>query len=104
LRVLGVDEKDLSAATAFDVRGNLTERLDVRAQPDVMARIAQQSGGAVLEADQPRLLAQQFQEHLSRTRPERTAQTMAWDRWWVLLGAFLIWGAAWGLRRRSGLV
>ena len=40
----------------------------------------------------------------SRTRPERTAQTMAWDRWWVLLGAFAVWGAAWGLRRRSGLV
>jgi hypothetical protein len=104
LRVEGIDKNDLSAVTAFDVRGNLVERLDVRAQPDVMKRIAQESGGAVLEEADPRLLAQQFDLHLSRTRPERTAQTMAWDRWWVLLGAFAIWGTAWGLRRRSGLV
>ena len=74
------------------------------AQPNLMKLIAQQSGGAVLETADPRLLAQQFDQHLSRTRPERTAQTMAWDRWWVLLGAFALWGAAWGLRRRSGLV
>ena len=69
-----------------------------------MKLIAEESGGAVLEAADPRLLAQQFDRHLGRTRPERTAQTMAWDRWWVLLGAFAIWGTAWGLRRRSGLV
>ncbi len=104
LRVLGVDKNELSAVAAFDVRGNLAERLEVRAQPDLMKLIAQQSGGAVLESPEPRQLAQQFEQHLSRSRPERTAQTMAWDRWWVLLGAFAIWGAAWGVRRRSGLV
>ena len=104
LRVLGIDKKELSGVAAFDVRGNLAERLDVRAQPNAMKLIAQDSGGAVLETLDPQMLAQQFDQHLSRTRPERTAQTMAWDRWWVLLGAFAIWGAAWGLRRRSGLV
>ena len=37
--------------------------------------------------------------------PARThAQTTAWDRWWVLLGALTLWGAAWGLRRNWGLV
>jgi hypothetical protein len=90
--------------TAFDLRGNLTERLDVSAQPNVMKWIAESTGGAVLESADPRLLARQFDEHLGRTRPERTAQTMAWDRWWVLIAAFAIWSAAWGLRRRSGLV
>jgi hypothetical protein len=104
LRVEGIDPKDLSAVTAFDVRGNLTERLDVRAEPSVMRLIADATGGAVLESASPRLLAGQFSEHLRRTRPERTAQTMAWDRWWMLLGAFVLWSAAWSLRRRSGLV
>ena len=89
---------------AFDVRGNLTERLDVSAQPNVMKLIAEATGGAVLASGSPRLLASQFSEHLSRTRPERSVQTMAWDRWWMLLGAFALWGAAWSLRRRSGLV
>jgi hypothetical protein len=104
LRVAGIDKKDVSGVAAFDVRGNLAERLDVCAQQNVMKMIAKESGGAVLERADPRLLAQQFDQHLGRTRPERTAQTTAWDRWWVLLGAFAIWGTAWGLRRRSGLV
>ena len=86
LRVAGIDKNDVSAVAAFDVRGNLAERLDVAAQPNVMKMIARESGGAVLAAADPRLLAQQFDRHLGRTRPERTAQTMAWDRWWALLG------------------
>jgi hypothetical protein len=104
LHVAGIDKNDVSGVAAFDVRGNLAERLDVCAQPSVMKMIAKESGGAALETADPRRLAQQFDQHLSRTRPERTAQTMAWDRWWALLGAFALWGAAWGLRRRSGLV
>jgi hypothetical protein len=104
LRVEGIDKNDLSGVAAFDVRGNLAERLDVCAQPRVMKLLAEQSGGAVLDTADPRLLARQFDQHLSRTRPERTAQTMAWDRWWVLAGAFAVWGLAWGMRRRSGLV
>lgn len=104
LSIDGSDKNDLSAVATFDVRGDLSERLDVQAQPNVMKLVADGSGGAVLESAQPRLLAQQFDEHLGRTRPERITQTMAWDRWWVLIGALAIWGAAWGLRRRSGLV
>jgi hypothetical protein len=104
LRVAGIDKNDVSGVAAFDVRGNLAERLDVSAQPNVMKMIAKESGGAVMEVTDPRLLAQQFDQHLGRTRPERTAQTTAWDRWWVLLAAFALWGTAWGLRRRSGLV
>jgi hypothetical protein len=104
LAVEGIDTNDLSGVAAFDVRGNLTERLDVSAQPNVMKLIADGTGGVFLESADPRLLARQFDEHLGRTRPERTVQTMAWDRWWVLIGAFAVWGAAWSLRRRSGLV
>ena len=104
LRVPGMKKDDLSGVAAFDVRSNLVERLDVRAQPNTMKLIAEESGGAVLDTAQPHLLAEQFDQHLRRTRPDRMVQTMAWDRWWALLGAFAIWGAAWGLRRRSGLV
>ncbi len=95
---------DPSAATAFEVRQNTAERLDVRAQPAVMQMLARESGGAVLERVEPRLLATEFHEYLARTRPQRTARTMAWDRWWALSGALMIWAAAWSLRRRSGLV
>jgi hypothetical protein len=103
-RVLGAAD-EVSATAVFDVRGNLKERLDIPARADLMQQeVALRSGGAVLEEADPGRLAEQFDEHLVRSRPPRTAQTMAWDRWWVLLAAFTMWAGAWGLRRRSGLV
>jgi len=103
-RVAGIDKNEVSGMIDFDVQGNLTERLDVRAQPNLMKFLAEQSGGAVLESVDPALLARHVERHLSQSRPTRTAQTTAWDRWWVLLGAFGLWAAAWSYRRHSGLV
>jgi hypothetical protein len=103
-RVAGIEKNEVSGMIDFDVQGNLTERLDVRAQPNLMKFLADQSGGAVLESVDPALLARHVEQHLSQSRPTRTAQTMAWDRWWVLLAAFGLWAAAWSYRRHSGLV
>lgn len=104
-RVAGAGEDEVGAVAAFDVRrGDLSEVLEVAARPDRMEYIAEQTGGSVLAEADPRLLAQRFDQHLVSSRPERMAQTTAWDRWWVLLGAFALWGTAWGLRRWSGLV
>lgn len=91
-------------SAAFDVRAFSGEQLDVQSRPDVMTRIAKESGGAVLQATSADQLAEQFQQHLARSRPERVRRLTAWDRWWVLLGIVAAWGGAWGLRRASGLV
>jgi hypothetical protein len=103
-RVAGIEKNEVSDMVDFDVQGNLTERLDVRAQPNLMKFLAEQSGGAVLDSVDPTLLARHVEQHLSQSRPTRTAQTTAWDRWWVLLGAIGLWAAAWSYRRHSGLV
>ena len=103
VRVAGAGKDEVSGVAAFDVRGNLREQLDVAAQPEDMAWIARESGGEVLENLDPASLASQFEEHLSRSRPERIARATAWDRWWVLTGALTLWGMAWGVRRWSGL-
>ncbi len=103
-RVVGAEKDELSGVTAFDVQGNLKERLDVAARPDVMKFIAAESGGAVLEDSDVARLQRQFDEHLARSRPQRVTRVTAWDRWWVLIFAFGVWGVAWGLRRRAGLV
>lgn len=94
--------------TAFDVRRDLREQLDVRARPDLLARIAEVSGGAVLEAapgesgadDVRRKLA----EHQERTRPREVRRRTAWDRWWVLIGIASVWGWSWARRRSAGRV
>jgi hypothetical protein len=103
-RVVGIDKNEVSGMVDFDVQGNLIERLDVRAQPNLMKFLADQSGGTVLENIDSALLARQFESHVSQSRPTRTSQTMAWDRWWVLLGTFGLWAAAWSYRRHWGLV
>ena len=94
--------------TAFDVRRELREQLDVRARPDLMARIADVSGGAVLEAapgesgadDVRRKLA----EHQERTRPREVRRRTAWDRWWILVGITSVWSLSWARRRSAGRV
>ncbi len=102
-RVVGAAD-EVSSVAAFDVRGNLKERLDVRARADIMEMIAGQSGGSVLQQVEPEQLGQRFQRHLSESRPDRVTRTTAWDRLTVLLAGLALWGTTWGLRRRSGLV
>jgi hypothetical protein len=102
-RVAGFTDES-SAVAAFDVRGNLTERLDVASRPDLMDLIARDSGGAVLESSDPAQLGAQLREYLAASRPLRSARITAWDRWWVLGLVFALWGTAWGMRRWSGLV
>jgi hypothetical protein len=103
-RVVGIDKNEVAGMADFDVQGNLTERLDVRAQGELMKFLADESGGAVLENIDPKMLARRVEQHISQSRPARIAQTTAWDRWWVLAGAFGLWAAAWSFRRHGGLV
>jgi hypothetical protein len=104
VRVVRAAKAETSAEAAFDVRGNFKERLDIAAQPLTMKWIAESSGGSVLEPAEPRTLARLFDEHIQRSRPERVVRASAWDRWWLLLAAFALWGTTWGARRWSGLI
>ncbi|MBW3540920.1 MAG: hypothetical protein KY476_11670, partial [Planctomycetes bacterium] len=100
----GEGDEDAESAVAFDVRRHYGEQLDVRARPDLMARIARDSGGSVIESGDPAAVADRFRSHLARSRPERVRRIAAWDRWWVLAGVLALWACAWGLRRHTGLV
>jgi hypothetical protein len=93
-----------TADAAFDVRSFSDEQLDLKARPDLMARIARESGGAVPESDSPGDLLARVQHHLEQARPAQVRRLSAWDRWWVLLGVFGVWAAAWAVRRSGGLV
>jgi hypothetical protein len=69
-----------------------------------MARIAADSGGAVLDEAGGSDLSRKFREHLASSRPARYREIPLWDRWWVLTLIVGLWGAAWGIRRAGGLV
>ncbi len=101
-RVVGHDES--AAQVAFDVRGSVEEQLNLAARPDLMSRIAQESGATVLTSGTPEELTNQMQDYQTRSRTERVTRYPAWDRWWVLVTILAAWGVAWKLRRSSGLV
>ena len=100
--VVGSD--DPAGQTAFDVRSRSDEQLDLKARPDLLARVAAESGGAVLGGETPGPALARIRAHLDGGRPARVLRQPAWDRWWVLLGVLAVWGTAWGLRRSGGLV
>ena len=84
-RIAG-DWQDVATRTVFDVRAISQEQLDLQVRPDLMARIAADSGGAVLAPDPPTNWPLNFRDHLQRSRPQRSNAPTAWDRPWVLAG------------------
>jgi hypothetical protein len=103
-RIAGSKPDDASCQAIFDVRDMSDEQLDLRARPDLMQRIADDSGGGVLRDNPATEVASAFKQHLNRTRPVQVEHAPAWDRWWILAGILAIWMGSWALRRASGLV
>jgi hypothetical protein len=93
-----------AAATAFEVRDPSAEKLDLRARPDLMARIAEETDGVSLDGRDLNDLAEVVLAHWDETRPRQVRRVTAWDRAGVFGGILVVWAAAWTLRRRGGLV
>jgi hypothetical protein len=104
-RIAGAPAEDASAKTVFDVKLIGEEQLNLAARPDLMKRIAEDSGGLTLESD-PQIddLAKQFESHQEKIRPATVRRTTAWDRPWLLATVLILWGLTWALRRSGGLV
>lgn len=93
-----------ATATLFDVRTASDEALDLQARPELMQRIAQESGGSVVPAASAEQTVLQFHPDQDHQQAQRVRRTPAWDRWWVLLAIWTVWGIAWAVRRSSGLI
>ena len=103
-RIEGSQPSDASAQTVFEIRNFSAEQLDLRARPDLMARIASDSGGLVLKDRAADEIEKCFQQHLAKTRPAQVEHIPLWDKWWMLAAIFGVWGICWAVRRASGLV
>jgi hypothetical protein len=102
--ILGASSQDSFSRTVFDVRALGEEELELGARPELMQRIAEESGGSVLGDDPAGDLRQRFNEHQARTHPARSRETTVWDKWWILAGILGTWTISWWLRRAGGLV
>jgi hypothetical protein len=99
-RVAGAGPDDVASRCVFDVRVIGQEQLDLQARPDLMRRVADDGGGAVLVDDATSAanqISRTFKDHLARTRPPRHERSTAWDRPWILLAVFGLWTASWAV-------
>jgi hypothetical protein len=103
-RVVAAPAADPAAQTVFDVRPDIRELLQLDANPALMKRLAEASGGAALESASPEEVTRHLEKYLAASHPEQVRSTSAWDRWWVLTAMFGVWSATWIVRRNSGLV
>lgn len=90
--------------SAFDVREPWIERLDLNARPDLMQRIAKDSGGQILDSAAVGKIGDNFRQHLALSRPPQIQRVAVWDRWYILIGVLGVWAASWAIRRKSGLI
>jgi hypothetical protein len=98
------DKNDPAQQIVFDVKKYDQELLDLQSRPDLMARIASDSGGAVLSNDSADDVAQKFSGYLAKALPPRTERSSAWDRMWILCVVIGWWTMSWIVRRSGGLV
>ena len=92
------------ARCAFEVRAPAQERLELRARPGLMRRLAEDSGGDVLTENPAGRIRSVYMERWRARHPEEFRRTPAWDRLSVLLALAAVMGAAWVVRRRGGLI
>lgn len=94
----------VQAVAVFDVRKAGEEELNLASRPDLLEMVARESGGEVVAAADAGQVVQRIHLNLTQRTQQRLAFTTAWDRWWIMLAVVALWGAAWGVRRASGLI
>jgi hypothetical protein len=92
------------ARCAFEVQAPVQERLDLRARPGLMKRLAEESGGQALADDPAAEVRAAYMSRWQARHPDEFRRTPAWDRVSFLLALVAAMGAVWILRRRGGLV
>ena len=103
-QIVGSEASETAAHTVFDVRSNVTEVLELSANEPLLKRLADMTGGAIMNTDSQNEVATQIDQQLSRNRPEQVRTTSAWDRMWVMGVVLGLWAVSWAVRRSSGLI
>lgn len=103
-RIAGAKADDPASACVFDVRNASDEMLNLSANPQLMARVSAETGGAVLDDASAEEIARRFEGHLNQVRPPAVQRICAWDRWWILAAVLALWTVSWFARRSGGLV
>jgi hypothetical protein len=95
--------KPAQLSQTIEVVSASVEKHELSADPETMRKLAQISGGAVVNAnDVTRMPDVVKRWEASRELSHR--QQSVWDRWWLLATVLGLLGGEWWLRRRQGLL
>jgi len=95
--------KPAEVSQSVEVVSASVEKRELSADPALMRKLAEVSGGAVVGANDVARLPEIVRRWES-ARQLAHRQQPVWDRWWVLAGMLGLLGAEWWLRRREGLL
>jgi hypothetical protein len=79
------------------------EKKELSADPDVMRKMAEVSGGSVVKAEDVAHLPEVVRKWEAARQLSHRQQPF-WDRWWLLTGLLGLLGIEWWFRRREGLL
>ena len=101
-RILAEEGQADSVSTEFSVDSSLSaEQVELTADRGMAARLADKSGGRVLEANQAKRLLRLLASRVEQD--ELPAQFPLWDSWWLLIALLILAGGEWLIRKRTGL-
>jgi hypothetical protein len=95
--------KPAELSQTLEVVSASIEKKELSADPDLMRRLAETSGGAVVKAEDVGHL-HEVVRRWEAARQISHRQQPFWDRWWLLAGLLGLLGAEWWFRRREGLL
>jgi hypothetical protein len=88
---------------SLEVVSASVEKRDLSADPELMRKLAETSGGAVLGANDVARMPE-IVKRWEAARELSHQEQSVWDRGWILAAIFVLLGAEWWLRRREGLL
>ncbi|MBI1903249.1 MAG: hypothetical protein HYS13_19275 [Planctomycetia bacterium] len=91
---------DASERATVEVRPTIREQLDLDARPDLLARLAQETSGAVIAPSEDQKLIDLIQAHAAKLPATFVRRATSLSGWWVFVGIAAIWCATWGLHRK----
>ncbi len=95
--------KPAELAQNAEVISASVENKELSADPDLMQKLAELSGGAVVVSEDIPHMANVVRRWEAARQISHRQQSV-WDRWWVLTGLLALLGAEWWFRRREGLL
>ena len=79
------------------------EKKELSADPEVMRKLAEVSGGAVVKEEDVAHMPEVVRKWEAARQLSHRQQPF-WDSWWLLTGLLGLLGVEWWFRRREGLL